>query len=89
VARNAISQQVLELERQGARFEDVRDLVAGARGRKVYETGDPDFGVWSAGMIQGLIRDVPTVAELIVRIVSEAEVMISRRLGGLLQGWPA
>ena len=65
VARNAISQQVVALEKGGAQFEEVRALVAGARGRKVYELGDPDFGIWSAGMVQGLIHDVPSVAELV------------------------
>ena len=80
VARNAISQQVVELERGGAKFEDVRDLVAGARGKVVYETGDPDHGIWSAGMIQGLIHDIPTCADLIHRIVSEAEGIIRGRL---------
>jgi nitronate monooxygenase len=84
VARNAISQQVVELERGGAKFEDVRDLVAGARGKVVYETGDPDHGIWSAGMIQGLIHDIPTCAELIGRIVSEAEAIIQGRLAGMV-----
>ena len=84
VAKNAISQQVVALEKQGAKFEDVRDLVAGSRGRKVYENGDPDFGVWSAGMIQGLIHDVPTVKELVDRIVGEAESIIRARLEGML-----
>jgi nitronate monooxygenase len=80
VARNAISQQVVELERSGAKFEDVRELVAGTRGKVVYETGDPDHGIWSAGMVQGLINDVPSCAELIHRIVREAEEIIERRL---------
>jgi NAD(P)H-dependent flavin oxidoreductase YrpB (nitropropane dioxygenase family) len=84
VAKNAISQQVLALEKQGAKFEDVRELVAGSRGRKVYENGDPDFGVWSAGMIQGLIHDVPTVKELIDRIMAEAEAIIGKRLESML-----
>jgi nitronate monooxygenase len=84
VARNAISQQVVELERGGAKFEDVRDLVAGARGKVVYETGDPDHGIWSAGMIQGLIHDIPSCAELIGRIVSEAEAIIQGRLAGMV-----
>jgi nitronate monooxygenase len=84
VARNAISQQVVELERGGAKFEDVRDLVAGVRGKVVYETGDPDHGIWSAGMIQGLIHDIPTCAELIHRIVSEAEEIIRGRLEGMV-----
>jgi nitronate monooxygenase len=85
VARNAISQQVVELERGGAKFEDVRELVAGSRGRVVYETGDPDHGIWSAGMIQGLINDIPTCAELISRIVAGAEAIIHGRLEGMMR----
>ena len=81
VARNDISRQVVELERSGAKFEDVRELVAGTRGRVVYETGDPDHGIWSAGQVQGLIHDIPTCAELISRIVTEAEAIIKGRLG--------
>ena len=84
VAKNAISQQVVELERSGAKFEDVRELVAGTRGKVVYETGDPDHGIWSAGMIQGLIHDIPTCADLIHRIVSEAEEIIRGRLEGMV-----
>ncbi len=84
VARNAISQQVVELERSGAKFEDVRELVAGTRGRVVYETGDPDHGIWSAGMIQGLIHDIPTCDVLIKRIVAEAEEIIRGRMMGML-----
>ncbi|HZL00033.1 MAG TPA: nitronate monooxygenase family protein, partial [Caulobacteraceae bacterium] len=84
VARNAISQQVVELERGGAKFEDVRELVAGVRGKVVYETGDPDHGIWSAGQVQGLIHDVPTCAELIGRIVTEAEGIIRGRLEGMI-----
>jgi NAD(P)H-dependent flavin oxidoreductase YrpB (nitropropane dioxygenase family) len=84
VARNAISQQVLEIERGGGKFEDVRALVAGARGRKVYELGDTDFGVWSASMAMGLIHDIPTVKELVDRIISEAGRIICDRLAGFV-----
>ena len=44
VARNAISEEVIAIEREGGSFDDVRELVSGARGRIVYETGDPDAG---------------------------------------------
>ncbi len=81
VARNAVSQQVLEIERSGGAFEDVAHLVAGARGRTVYEDGDPDAGIWSAGLCQGLIHDVPTCAELIERMVLGAREIIASRLG--------
>jgi len=84
VARNAVSQEVVARERDGATFEQVRELVAGVRGRVVYETGDPDHGIWSAGQVQGLIHDVPTCAELVHRIVREAEEIITGRLGGML-----
>jgi NADH:quinone reductase (non-electrogenic) len=80
VARNAISEQVIEKEAEGAEFESVRDLVAGARGRKVYEEGDPDAGIWTAGLSQALIHDAPTCAALVDRIVTEAEALIADRL---------
>ncbi len=84
VARNAVSGEVVSILGQGGQFEDVRELVAGARGRKVFETGDLDLGVWTAGLVQGVIHDVPTVAELIGRIVVEARELIAGRLAGLL-----
>jgi nitronate monooxygenase len=81
VARNKISQEVVAIERRGnAKFEDVRDLVAGTRGGKVYDTGDTDFGIWSAGQTQGLIHDIPTCKELIDNIMGEAERIIHSRL---------
>jgi nitronate monooxygenase len=80
VAKNVISTQVVAMEKDGAKFEDVRELVAGTRGRTVYEVGDNDAGIWSAGQVQGLIHDIPTCAELIHRIVREAEEIIHARL---------
>jgi NADH:quinone reductase (non-electrogenic) len=85
VARNSVSERVVELERQGASFEQVRDLVAGARGRRVYEDGDPDAGIWTAGLSQALIHDVPTCAELVERIAGEAAALIGGRLGALAE----
>ncbi|MGD1933585.1 MAG: NAD(P)H-dependent flavin oxidoreductase [Candidatus Phaeomarinobacter sp.] len=86
VAKIAISQEVLEKERAGAKFEEIQHLVAGARGKLVYSEGDPDHGIWSAGMIQGLIHDIPTVDELVSRIVAEAEGIIQSRLSGFVSG---
>jgi NADH:quinone reductase (non-electrogenic) len=84
VARNRVSEEVIGIEKGGGTFDDIRELVAGARGRKVYEEGDPEAGVWSVGLVQGLIDDVPTVAELIERIVVEADEIIAERLPGAL-----
>jgi nitronate monooxygenase len=77
VARNAISRQVLEIESSGGIFDDIKHLVAGTRGRIVYESGDLDAGIWSAGLAQGLIHDIPTVKVLVERIVTEAEAIIT------------
>lgn len=85
VASNTVSREVVGVLSAGGAFDDVRDLVAGARGRKVYELGDPEAGIWSAGMSQGLIHDIPTVAELVDRIVAEAEDLIQGRLAGLCE----
>lgn len=84
VARNSISQEVVEILSSGGKFEDVRHLVAGARGRAVFDSGDPEAGIWTAGTVQGLIHDVPTVGELVERIVAESEALIAGRLTGLL-----
>lgn len=72
VASNAVSREVVSALAAGGAFEDVRELVAGARGRRVYELGDPEYGVWTVGMVQGLIHDVPACADLIGRITSDA-----------------
>ena len=81
VAKNAVSDEVVAIEKRGgATFEDVKPLVMGQRGRQAIENGDVDGGVWSAGMIQGLIHDIPTCEELVTRIVREAEEIIRLRL---------
>jgi len=71
VLRNAISKEVVSMEGRGATFEQVRDLVAGTRGRRALQSGNFDDGVIAAGIVVGLIQDVPTCADLIKRIVSE------------------
>ncbi|MDI2028151.1 nitronate monooxygenase [Saccharopolyspora sp. TS4A08] len=86
VASNSVSREVVAKLDDGAQFEDIRELVAGARGRQVYEQGDTELGVWSVGMVQGLINDVPTVAELVDRIVAESGELVRNRLGKLIAG---
>ena len=82
VSSNGVAREAVEILSDGGAFEDVVHLVNGERGRTVYSTGDPEAGVWSVGMAQGLIDDIPTVAALVSRIMSEAEEHIAR-LGSL------
>ncbi len=65
------------------RFEDIIDEVAGVY-PKIMMNGDTEAGVWSCGMVAGLIHDIPSCRELITRIMSEAEALIKERLTGML-----
>ncbi len=86
VLRNAAIDRLLEKERAlGAKitFDDILPEVAGVYPR-VMNDGDLDAGAWSCGMVAGLIRDIPTVRELIQRIISDAERIIRARLGAVV-----
>jgi nitronate monooxygenase len=90
VGKTAISDQVVEiLARPDAKFEDVAHRVRGAQGRELLETGNLSAGLVWAGQVQGLIHDIPTVAELIARIVAEAREIITTRLCNRLRPLPA
>jgi NAD(P)H-dependent flavin oxidoreductase YrpB (nitropropane dioxygenase family) len=82
VFKNSVSDEVLALERRpgGCRFEDIRALVAGARGRQAWESGDVHGGVLTAGMVVGLIHDIPSCRELIERITTECRAHLERAL---------
>ncbi|WP_214054849.1 NAD(P)H-dependent flavin oxidoreductase [Escherichia coli] len=73
VLRNAISEEVVATERRpgGCEFEDIRPLVAGARGKVALDSGEVDGGVITAGQVVGLIDDIPSCAELIERMDEE------------------
>lgn len=84
IFKNSVAEKVVEIEQAGgATIQDLAPYVAGEKGRKVIDEGDMEHGIWSAGMIAGLIHDVPTVAELIERIVADAEEIINGRLASL------
>tara|TARA_B110000858_G_scaffold196880_1_gene256791 strand:- start:2132 stop:3082 length:951 start_codon:yes stop_codon:yes gene_type:complete len=65
------------------KFEDIIKEVSGVY-PKVMIDGEMDAGAWSCGMVAGLIHDIPTVKELIDRIMSDAEDLIKKRLEGML-----
>jgi len=81
VFKNSVSDQVVEIESTGtATFEDIKDLVAGQRGRVVFEEGDLEHGIWSAGISVARVKDVPSCKEMVSRLVSDAENIIDERL---------
>ena len=85
VLHNAAVERLLEKERElGEKlsFEDILPEVAGVNPSNMQE-GDMDRGAWSCGMVAGLVNDIPTVAELIDRIMREADDLINERLARL------
>jgi len=86
VLKNAAVDRLLEIEREkGSKLQiaDIHEEVAGVY-PKVMIDGKMDAGAWSCGMVVGLIHDIPTVKELIDRIMVDAERIIRERLMGFL-----
>ncbi len=86
VFKNSVALKVLEIEGQEGPtdFDDIAPLVKGTKGRELFEQGDLDRGTWSAGLVIGLINDIPTCKDLIERIVNDAEEIIKQRLANLV-----
>ena len=87
VLNNAAVERLLEKEHllgEKIQITDILDEVAGVY-PKVMQDGNMDAGAWSCGMVAGLIHDIPTCAELIDRIMIEAQEIITQRLSGMLQ----
>ena len=88
VLNNKGVERVMQIEREkGAalKIEDIVEQVAGIY-PKVMTEGDMDAGAWSAGMVVGLIHDVPTCRELVDRIMAQADDLIGRRLAQMMRG---
>ncbi len=86
VLNNAAARKLLEKEASlgsRLRFEDIMDEVVDVY-PKVMQEGDMESGVWSCGMVAGLVHDIPTCKELLDRVVSEARQIIENRLTAML-----
>jgi nitronate monooxygenase len=84
VARTELAQSVIAMEKQGAGIQEIGPKVAGGKGRRVYEEGDVEGGIWTVGLVQGLINDIPTCEQLVRRIMAQAEILIEQRLRALV-----
>ncbi len=86
VLTNAAVERLLEKEREigpAIKFEDIAPEVAGVYPRVMID-GDMDAGAWSCGMVAGLVYDIPSVKELIERIMRDADDLIRGRLAATL-----
>ncbi|MFW9907335.1 MAG: NAD(P)H-dependent flavin oxidoreductase [Candidatus Thorarchaeota archaeon] len=78
---NKAAQHLLELEGQKAPLFQLIQAASGEKAQEMYRNGDIDIGVVSCGQGVGLIKDIPTVKELLDRIMTDAEEVISRLRG--------
>ena len=60
------------------KFEDIINEVTGVY-PKIMQGGAMDAGAWSCGMVAGLIHDIPTVKELLDRLMKEANDIVRKR----------
>jgi len=85
VARNSISEQVAEIQRDPTKtFAEVRELMAGVRGREnVLRDGYMDGGIWTTGQSQALIHDIPTCSDLVKNIMAQADGILGKRFASI------
>lgn len=76
--KNALVEEILALEEQGATFEEVFPLITGQRVRQAWIDGDVAKAAFMVGQSIGLINDVLSCRELLDSMVNEAEVVIKR-----------
>lgn len=82
VLNNSAVERLMEKEKalgENLTFADIVDEVAGVYPKIMHE-GTMEAGAWSCGMVAGLVNDIPTVEELINRIMSEANNIIDQKL---------
>ncbi|MEB3749407.1 NAD(P)H-dependent flavin oxidoreductase [Geobacillus icigianus] len=78
VLANAWAEKIVEIERQGGTYDDLKEYISGEANRRFIYEGKVDEGFAWAGQAIGLIRDIPSVAELFARMIEEAEQIRSR-----------
>ena len=78
VLANPAAERCLELEAQGADFNQILEVVSGLKAKSMYDTGDIKEGIIACGQGIGLVKDIPTMQELFERIMDEAAGILSR-----------
>jgi NAD(P)H-dependent flavin oxidoreductase YrpB (nitropropane dioxygenase family) len=78
VLATQLAKEIIEQEKQGATYEDLADLIDGNVNQKFIIAGNREEGYGWAGQVIGLIKDIPTVKELLDRIEREANEYLAR-----------
>lgn len=80
VFHNGVADRIRALEAAGKGIEEIGPIASGLKGRRLFEEGEMEAGIWAVGLCVGLIHDIPTVEEVVTRMIDEATAIISERL---------
>ena len=72
VLSNDFTEKILRIEGETPTYEALKDYISGKANKRYIYDGDASQGYGWAGQVTGMISDVPTVAELIERMVVQA-----------------
>jgi len=78
VWNNKAANHCAELEDACASFEEIYPVVSGDNAKKMYDLGELNAGIVACGQGIGMVRDIPTVKELLDRMMAEAEEAVER-----------
>lgn len=81
--KSKVTEELLKMEARGASLEEMLPIIGNEASKRIAFEGDFDAGQALAGEVVGLIHDIPTIKELIDRIIGEARV-ITQRLHNLV-----
>jgi enoyl-[acyl-carrier protein] reductase II len=70
---NKWTDQILEIEKDSGGYEKLKDYISGIANKRYIYDGKIDEGFAWAGQVMGLISDVPSVKDLITKMILEAE----------------
>ncbi len=71
--RNEFTARILEIEEKTPTYEALKEYISGSANKRFIYDGDKNQGFGWAGQVTGMIHDIPTVEDLIKRMVAEAE----------------
>jgi NAD(P)H-dependent flavin oxidoreductase YrpB (nitropropane dioxygenase family) len=75
---NEAAKKCAEVEAQGGGLEDILNVVSGQKAKQMFEGGEVDLGIIACGQSIGMAHDIPTVKELLDRMISEAAQMAKK-----------
>jgi NADH:quinone reductase (non-electrogenic) len=82
--KNELVQKILEVEQRNGGLAEIIPLMAGERTKAAWMTGDVNCAPMMVGQSIGLIHDIPTCADLLERMMSDAEGLIKHMFERML-----